>query len=210
MFEVLECAPQARISPHRVLLRHAYNELTDVLRRRRSAWAPVLAAIVLGCDEVAVPAQTGRPSELHSHHGLREYFRVNERFRSLPDDLRPRGRCHCCQVEAFRAGPTQRCWQRGTPSPSCPKIQTHSRPACRDERMVWRRVLLGIAYRRVSAAAAGFREFRERLKVSRFRPRSNFRTRRARGITESRLRSRAPAKGSNREPPPLDWRAPGR
>ena len=188
MFEVLECAPQARISPHRVLLRHAYNELTDVLRRRRSAWAPVLAAIVLGCDEVAVPAQTGRPSELHSHHGLREY----------------------CQVEAFRAGPTQRCWQRGTPSPSCPKIQTHSRPACRDERMVWRRVLLGIAYRRVSAASAGFREFRERLKVSRFRPRSNFRTRRARGITESRLRSRAPAKGSNREPPPLDWRAPGR
>ena len=37
--------------------RHAHNELTDVLRRRRSAWAPVLAAIVLGCDEVAVPAQ---------------------------------------------------------------------------------------------------------------------------------------------------------
>ena len=37
------------------------------------------------------------------HRGLaRErfegYFRVNERFRSLPDDLRPRGRCHCCQV----------------------------------------------------------------------------------------------------------------
>ncbi len=27
------------------------------------------------------------------------YFRVNERFRSLPDDLRPRGRCHCCQVD---------------------------------------------------------------------------------------------------------------
>ena len=27
------------------------------------------------------------------------YFRVNERFRSLPDDLRPRGRCHCCQIE---------------------------------------------------------------------------------------------------------------
>ncbi len=26
------------------------------------------------------------------------YFRVNERFRSLPDDLRPRGRCHCCQI----------------------------------------------------------------------------------------------------------------
>ena len=57
MFEVLECAPRARISPRRVRLRHAYNELTDVLRRRRSAWAPVLAAIVLGCDEVAVPAQ---------------------------------------------------------------------------------------------------------------------------------------------------------
>ena len=55
--EVLECAPQARISPRRVLLRHAYNELTDILRRRRSAWAPVLAAIVLSCDEVAVPAQ---------------------------------------------------------------------------------------------------------------------------------------------------------
>ena len=36
---------------------HAHNELTDVLRRRRSAWAPVLAAIVLGCDEVAVLAQ---------------------------------------------------------------------------------------------------------------------------------------------------------
>ena len=40
-----------------VLPRHAHNELTDVLRRRRSAWTPVLAAIVLGCDEVAVPAQ---------------------------------------------------------------------------------------------------------------------------------------------------------
>ena len=48
---------QARISPRRVLPRHARNELTDVLRRRRSAWTPVLAAIVLGCDEVAVPAQ---------------------------------------------------------------------------------------------------------------------------------------------------------
>ena len=24
---------------------------------------------------------------------------MNERFRSLPDDLRPRGRCHCCQVD---------------------------------------------------------------------------------------------------------------
>ena len=39
------------------------------------------------------------------------YFRVNERFRSLPDDLRSRGRCHCCQVEAFRTDPTQRYWQ---------------------------------------------------------------------------------------------------
>ena len=57
MSEVLECASQARISPRRVLLRHAHNELTDVLRRRRSAWTPVLAAIVLGCDEVAVPTQ---------------------------------------------------------------------------------------------------------------------------------------------------------
>ena len=57
MSEVLECTPQARISPRRVLLRHAYNELTDILRRRRSARAPVLAAIVLGCDEAAVPAQ---------------------------------------------------------------------------------------------------------------------------------------------------------
>ena len=57
MSEVLECTPQARISPRRVLLRHAHNELTDVLRRRRSAWAPVLAAIVLGCDEAAVPTQ---------------------------------------------------------------------------------------------------------------------------------------------------------
>ena len=57
MSEVLECAPQARISPRRVLSRHAHNEFTDILRRRRSAWAPVLAAIVLGCDEAAVPAQ---------------------------------------------------------------------------------------------------------------------------------------------------------
>ena len=39
------------LSPRRVLSRHAYNELTDILRRRRSAWTPVLAAIVLGCDE---------------------------------------------------------------------------------------------------------------------------------------------------------------
>ena len=31
--------------------------------------------------------------------GFFRYFRVNERFRSLPDDLRPRGRCHCCQVD---------------------------------------------------------------------------------------------------------------
>ena len=30
MSEVLECAPQARISPRRVLSRHAYNELTDI------------------------------------------------------------------------------------------------------------------------------------------------------------------------------------
>ena len=57
MSEVLECAPQGRISPRRVLPSHAYNELTDVLRRGRSAWAPVLAAIVLDCDEVAVSTQ---------------------------------------------------------------------------------------------------------------------------------------------------------
>ena len=57
MFEVLDCAPQARISPRRVLSRHVYNELTDVLRRRRSAWAPFLLPSYLGCDEVAVPAQ---------------------------------------------------------------------------------------------------------------------------------------------------------
>ena len=44
---------------------------------------------------------------------------MNERFRSLPDDLRPRGRCHCCQVEAFRADPTPRCWQRGALKPLC-------------------------------------------------------------------------------------------
>ena len=43
--------------PTSVLPRHAHNEFTDILRRRRSAWAPVLAAIVLGCDEAAVPAQ---------------------------------------------------------------------------------------------------------------------------------------------------------
>ena len=30
MSEVLECALQARISPRRVLSRHAYNELTDI------------------------------------------------------------------------------------------------------------------------------------------------------------------------------------
>ena len=53
--EVLECALQARISPCQVLPRHTYHELTDVLRRGRSAWTPVLGAIVLGCDEVAVP-----------------------------------------------------------------------------------------------------------------------------------------------------------
>ena len=33
-----------------------------------------------------------------ARHARGGYFRVNERFRSLPDDLRPRGRCHCCQV----------------------------------------------------------------------------------------------------------------
>ena len=51
-------APRRRVYPHvGFSLRHAHNEFTDILRRRRSAWAPVLAAIVLGCDEVAVPAQ---------------------------------------------------------------------------------------------------------------------------------------------------------
>ena len=51
-------APRRRVYPH-VGFSCATRtmSLTDVLRRRRSAWAPVLAAIVLGCDEVAVPAQ---------------------------------------------------------------------------------------------------------------------------------------------------------
>ena len=40
-------------------------------------------------------SQSGREGEEDS----KGYFRVNERFRSLPDDLRPRGRCHCCQVD---------------------------------------------------------------------------------------------------------------
>ena len=48
---------------------------------------------------------------------IARYFRVNERFRSLSDDLRPRGRCHCCQVEALRADPTPRCWQRDALEP---------------------------------------------------------------------------------------------
>ena len=46
------------------------------------------------------------------------------------------------------------------------------------ERMVWRRDLLGSAYRRSSAASAGLRESRERLQDSSFRLRSHFRTRR--------------------------------
>ena len=44
--------------------------------------------------------------------------------------------------------------------------------------MLWRRVLLGIAYRRARAASAGLREFRERLQHSSFRLRPRFRTRR--------------------------------
>ena len=44
--------------------------------------------------------------------------------------------------------------------------------------MVWRRGLLGVAYRRSSAASAGLRESRERLQDSSFRLRSHFRTRR--------------------------------
>ena len=49
---------------------------------------------------------------------------MNERFRSLPDDLRPRGRCHCCQVEAFRADPTPRYWQRRALKPVLSKNTT--------------------------------------------------------------------------------------
>ena len=45
--------------------------------------------------------------------------------------------------------------------------------------MVWRRALLGLAYRRASASSAGLREFRQRLQDSGFRLSSNFRTRRA-------------------------------
>ena len=32
------------------------------------------------------------------------YFRVNERFRSLPDDLRLHGRCHCCHCSQTGPG----------------------------------------------------------------------------------------------------------
>ena len=83
MSEVLECTPQARISPRRVLPRHAHNELTDVLRRRKSAWAPVLAAIVLGCDEVAVPA--------HKHSGCGNGRNLGQRLaaQSLGLDREP-------------------------------------------------------------------------------------------------------------------------
>ena len=35
---------------------------------------------------------------------------MNERFRSLPDDLRPRGRCHCCQVDEKLADRPPRYW----------------------------------------------------------------------------------------------------
>ena len=55
--EVLECAPQPCVAPTRVFFGHAYDELTDVLRSRWSARASVLTAIVLGCNEVAIPAQ---------------------------------------------------------------------------------------------------------------------------------------------------------
>ncbi len=57
MSEVIECTAQTGVPPHRVLLRHAYDELTNVLRSRWSARASVLAAIVLGCNEVTIPAQ---------------------------------------------------------------------------------------------------------------------------------------------------------
>ena len=77
---------------------------------------------------------------------------------------------------------------QNTRTPSCPKIQTYPRPGRRDvsderclgwtERMVWRRALLGSAYRRVSAASAGLRQFREHLQDSSFRLRSYFWTRR--------------------------------
>jgi hypothetical protein len=55
--EVLECAPQPCVAPTRVFLRHAHDELTNVLRRRWSARTTVLAAIVLGRNEVAIPSQ---------------------------------------------------------------------------------------------------------------------------------------------------------
>ena len=55
--EVLECAPQPCVPPCRVLVRHAYDELTNVLCRRWSARTTVFAAVVLGRNEVAIPAQ---------------------------------------------------------------------------------------------------------------------------------------------------------
>ena len=42
MSEVLECALQARISPRRVLPRHAYHELTDVVPSIYSSARPEL------------------------------------------------------------------------------------------------------------------------------------------------------------------------
>ena len=53
--------------------------------------------------------------------------------------------------------------------------------------MVWRRGLLGSAYRRASAASAGLRESRERLQDSSFRLRSHFRTRRPREVIDLAL-----------------------
>ena len=55
--------------------------------------------------------------------------------------------------------------------------------------MLWRRALLGLAYRRASASSASLREFRERLQDSRFRLHSHFRTRRGHVYSETSRRA---------------------
>ena len=58
----------------------------------------------------------------------RRYFRVNERFRSLPDDLRPRGRCHCCQVDEKLADRPPRYWARARREPAMLGIRNGCQP----------------------------------------------------------------------------------
>jgi hypothetical protein len=56
--QVGECTLDAPIAPGAVLLRQTHDQFFNLLRRSRSARAPLLAAVVLLRDQPAVPASS--------------------------------------------------------------------------------------------------------------------------------------------------------